>query len=105
MRLSLLALSIATLSWLALAGQAESRPRCDGPYSLDGSLRARYCKSEYLAKVAADHGLQVTGQQLREHLSIFESTCQLVKSDIRVDAICRQGSFGNPLLCAAFGCE
>jgi len=105
MKLSLLALSVAALTWLALAGQAQTRPRCDGPFSLDGSLRARYCGSEYLAKVAAEYGVHVTGQQLRDHFSVFLTTCRRVDSDIRVDLICRQGSFGNPLLCDAFGCD
>jgi len=105
MKLSMVVLSAGALAWMALAGQVQARPHCDGPFSLDGSLRARYCKSEYLAKVAADHGVQVTGAQLRERYSIFRSTCDVVKNDIRVLEICKQGSFGNPLLCATFGCE
>jgi len=105
MKLSMLVFAIAAMALLAAAEQSQARPRCDGPFSLDGSLRARYCRSEYLARVAGDYGLHVSGAELRERRSVFQSTCQLIKHDPRAEEICHQGSFGNPLLCSTFGCE
>ena len=104
MKVCLLVLAVAS-SMFVLPGPAMSRPRCDGPYSLNGDLRARYCKSEYVARVAADYGLHVTSEALRNRRSVFQSTCQLIKNDPRVIEICQQGSLGNPLLCSLFGCN
>jgi hypothetical protein len=96
---------LVVASLLAALPSALAKPRCDGPYDLTGNLRGCYCKSEYLAYVARDHGMRVTGAELRASYSRVIDVCQLIGNDNRVDTMCMGPGtpLGNPLIRDRFG--
>jgi hypothetical protein len=92
--------SLLFLSLVALhATPAAARIVCkDGFQSVNGSEMATpYCQDEYLAEVAREYGMRITGAGVRNNLQIKEAACKLVGYDTRVrdDCIKYHGTDGR----------
>jgi hypothetical protein len=81
----------ACLTLIAHVGSANAMLSCDGPYlqNSQGEVRTSYCEYDYLAKVAAFYGLNVSTDQLSNSFSEMISVCQLIHTDNRVWDICQ----------------
>jgi hypothetical protein len=53
-------------------------------------IHTPYCADGYLAKVARERGLKVTGDQIRQQAGLKEKVCQGIGEDIRVQLECSQ---------------
>ncbi|MFM1814972.1 MAG: hypothetical protein RLZ98_1667 [Pseudomonadota bacterium] len=75
---------------LAMSVPAEARIRCDGPWQIVNGrhIASPYCGDEYLARVARQYGMRVSGRALRRSFALKQETCQLVGRDNRVYDIC-----------------
>ena len=75
-----------------MAGPA-SAIECDGNFQVqkDGSrIATPYCQDGYLAIVAREYGMKVSGQAIRGNYGEKEGACRLVGDDIRVRDTCGQ---------------
>jgi hypothetical protein len=61
----------ASLALIAHAGSANAMLNCDGPYLQNGQgeVRTPYCEYDYLARVAASYGLNVSADQLSNNFN------------------------------------
>jgi hypothetical protein len=81
---------------------AEARPEhaersafvCDDEFqSVNGvSIATPYCEDAYLAKVAREHGENITASALRESTSVKKDACRLTDDDIRVSQFCDENT-------------
>lgn len=66
---------------------------CDGNFQVqpDGRLVATpYCEDTYLARVAREHGMRVSGAAIRGNPSVKAKACRFVGDDNRVRDTCSQ---------------
>jgi hypothetical protein len=83
--------SIALFGFLAVyATPATSRILCEEEYQLSGGafIATPYCQDEYLAKVAREHGMNVSGASVRNGPATKEEACRFIGSSIRVRQYC-----------------
>ena len=69
---------------------AEAKIKCDGPYQLSGgnTIRTPYCEDNYLAYVAREYGMGVSGAEIRQNYNAKRRVCQVIRHDSRVSEIC-----------------
>ncbi len=69
---------------------AEARIVCRDGYQLSGGqeISTPYCNDEYFAKVARQHGVKVTADEIRNNPSRKYELCRFLDSDIRVQDYC-----------------
>jgi hypothetical protein len=81
----------AGLLLIALVPQpAAAKIRCDETYQLNksGPVRTPYCETEYLAVVARERGIAVSGAAIRDSFGTKRRVCQSLRFDNRVSSIC-----------------
>lgn len=81
----------------AIAIMAASAPahaiECEGNFQIQRSgnlIATPYCQDEYLAEVAQEYGMDVSGYQIRQNYGKKRQACLLVGSDNRVRDTCAQ---------------
>jgi hypothetical protein len=82
---------IALFGFLAVyATPAPSRILCEEEYQLSGGafIATPYCQDEYLAKVARERGMNVSGASVRNDPAIKEDACRKVGYNLRVRVDC-----------------
>jgi hypothetical protein len=92
LRCALLALGIAALSAPAHAIE------CDGNFQIQKSgnlIATPYCQDQYLAEVAQEYGMRVSGTEIRNNYSLKSKACRLVGYDNRVRDTCSQYLYKN----------
>lgn len=84
------AVAVGTGLGVTMAVPAEAAIRCEGAYQVvRGDLIATpYCEDNYLAFVARDHGMRVSGRAIRASYNTKRRVCEFVGHDIRVQSIC-----------------
>lgn len=93
-----LAAGVALALPLGLGFAVEARPHaaargaivCQDEFqSVEGQqIATPYCEDSYIAKVAREHGHNVSGAQLRRNPGLKDETCRLVDADKRVGHFC-----------------
>lgn len=79
---------------LGLAGAAstpaDAALRCHGAYQVNpsGEIRTPFCEAEYLAQVARQRGMRVSGAAIRGSFGVKRDVCEVVGRDNRVSEIC-----------------
>ena len=84
--------AFVALAGLLLSGPAAARIRCIDDFQLqrDGSqIQTPYCQEENLAKVAREHGLDVTPNAIRQNWGLYLDVCRRIGNDIRVMQTCQ----------------
>lgn len=86
---------LATAAVLVLGADAvEAGPyalKCKGPLQIirgQGAIATPFCQDNYLAKIAREAGMKVTGRAVRENPNLKTDVCIFVGYDIRVSDIC-----------------
>ncbi len=87
--IALAAVAVASLQALTTVA-AEAKIKCDGPYQLTGgnTIRTPYCEDNYLASVAREYGMGVSGAEIRQSYNTKKRVCQVIRHDSRVSEIC-----------------
>lgn len=87
---------------LAVCIAAVSAPahaiECEGNFQVQKSgnlIATPFCQDEYLAEVAQEHGMDVSGRQIRRSYSMKGKACRLVGYDNRVRDTCSQYLYKN----------
>jgi hypothetical protein len=72
------------------AGDASAAIRCQGPNQIINGepLATPYCADAYLAVVARQYGVAVSGAEIRSNYNRKRRVCELIGNDIRVSSIC-----------------
>jgi len=84
-------LTAFAVAGLALsAARAQAGIQCDGPYHIvrGQAIAAPYCEDNYLASVARQYGMRVSGRTIRASFSTKERVCRFIGHDNRVSQIC-----------------
>ncbi len=78
------------LSALAVSVPAEARVKCvNGDQIVNGTpIATPYCQDELVAKVAREHGMQVSAARVRNNPNYKRQVCQFVGRDIRIYQAC-----------------
>jgi hypothetical protein len=87
----LAALGALAAAALALqAGSASAAIHCQGPSQIINGepLPTPYCEDAYLAQVARQYGIGVSGAEIRASYNRKRHVCAVVGNDIRVSSIC-----------------
>ncbi len=90
MRWTFIAVALLTA---AAWGSPASAITCKGNFQIqrDGShIATPYCQDTYLAVVAREYGMAVSGRAVRANPSVKERACRLVGDDNRVRDTCVQ---------------
>jgi hypothetical protein len=74
----------------ATGGTTQAAIRCNGAYQVNslGEFRSPYCEDGYLASVARNFGMRVTGDQIRNSTSVKADVCRTIGFDSRIFDIC-----------------
>jgi hypothetical protein len=86
-------LAAACFLGLTAAAGPASAIECEGNYQVQKSgdrIATPYCQDGYLAIVAREYGMKVSGQAIRGNYGEKERACRLVGDDIRVRDTCGQ---------------
>jgi hypothetical protein len=78
---------------LAAATQPASAIECEGNFQVqkDGNyIASPFCADGYLAIVANEYGMRVSGADIRSDYGEKERACRLVGDDTRVSEACSQ---------------
>jgi len=96
----------AAIVLLVAAAPAEARIVCHDGYQQNsgGEVQTPYCQEEYLAQVAREHGMKVSGAQLRASYGLEREACQLSLNDIRVAEFCNPFRPDHGHHCKFFQC-
>jgi hypothetical protein len=82
--------SIFAVSDAALA--RKPRVVCDGPYQIGGRILdfsfTNICEDIYLARVARDYGVRVSGWKIHNNRNLKVEICQFIGFDIRLNYVC-----------------
>lgn len=71
---------------------------CDGNFQIQKSgnlIATPYCQDEYLAAVAREYGMRVSGREIRRNYSLKSKACRLVGYDNRVRDTCANYLYKN----------
>ncbi len=92
---TLVAGAVALGGALIASDPADARIRCNGNYQVVGGneIATPYCQDEYLARVAREYGMRVSGAQIRASESTKAQACRLVGQDNRVSVACASYRF------------
>jgi hypothetical protein len=76
---------------------AAAKIRCSEAYQLNksGPVRTPYCEDEYVAEVARERGIRVSGAAIRASIFTKRDVCRIVRFDTRVASICGQVAPNN----------
>jgi len=80
------------LGMTAAAGSANAI-ECEGNFQIQNNgnqIVTPYCQDGYLAIVAREYGMRVSGEDIRQDYSEKDRACRLVGGDIRVRDTCSQ---------------
>ncbi|MBX2804482.1 MAG: hypothetical protein KTR19_00800 [Hyphomicrobiales bacterium] len=87
----------AALCVLSVSTPAQAI-ECDGNYQIqnNGNLIATpYCQDQYLAEVAQEYGMRISGSQIRKNYGKKRDACRLVGNDNRVRNTCAPFLYNN----------
>jgi hypothetical protein len=84
-------------SLVATVQPAAAKIACSEAYQLNksGPVRTPYCEDEYVAQVARERGIRVSGAAIRASIFTKRDVCRVVRLDIRVASICDQVAPNN----------
>lgn len=74
----------------AVTQPATAEIRCNGNYQIVAGqeIATPYCGDQYLAVVARDYGIRVTGAQIRNNPATKLEVCQIAGRDNRAQQAC-----------------
>lgn len=82
--------ALAAFAVLAVSAPAEARIKCvNGDQIVNGTrIATPYCQDELVARVAREHGMQVSAAKVRNNPNYKRHVCQFVGRDIRIYQAC-----------------
>lgn len=87
----MLILGTATALIVNITAQSASAAiRCDGNFQITehGPIATPYCQDNYLAQIALEYGMRVSGEAVRYNVGVKKRVCRLVGHDIRIKDTC-----------------
>jgi hypothetical protein len=91
LRTGMLILGTATALIISITAQSASAAiRCDGNFQITehGPIATPYCQDNYLAQIALEYGMRVSGEAVRYNVGVKKRVCRLVGYDIRIKDTC-----------------
>jgi hypothetical protein len=91
------ALAAAAVIVLATSSVAEAKIECrDGFQIVNGQeISTPYCNDGLIAKVAREHGMNVSEDNVRNNPSTKNEVCRFVGDDIRIQNYCNDTDQGR----------
>ena len=85
-------LLLAGLLMAGLAAPAGAAIQCKNGLqyntAANGWISSPYCGDEYVAEIARQRGMKVSGSDLRQNPSLKAEVCRFASSDIRINHLC-----------------